>query len=568
MVQVGIGEVTLSGHGEQDQKLFILGLDGATLDLIEPWGAAGRLPNLTRLMAQGVYGELRSTIHPLTPQAWSTMFTGKNAGKHGIYDFFQISDGSYDLEFTNASHIRTRTLWSLLSAYGKRIAVVGVPFTYPPEPVSGVMIAGFEAPRADHTLTYPPQLFNEIVAATGKYRLHEGIPIGKKLDDYYHHLQLEINNRLDVIRYLWARGDWDFFMAVFHATDFVQHFFWHFMDPDHPLYDPAQARKYGDCILRVYQDIDRVVGEVDDLLDDQTNLVIVSDHGAGSLKKVINLNRWLYDMDLMAINEAGYSPREKMLIKARDLMKRHLPRATKDWLKQRVPRVRSSFEALRQTTDIKWSETRAFSSGIFGNIYINTVGRYPEGTVRPGGEYDSLCRRIIRELENLRDPDTGAEIVERVYRREELYSGPLVNKAPDLVIKWVDYEYYTSQDFRGGDDLFIPAMVQEGSDFVQSGTHRLNGTFITKGPLWKQGHHLVGARIEDITPTVLYTLGLPVPSDIDGQVLVDGLLTEYVANVPIRTSVEDGVVERADVGYSEQDALAVRERLRGLGYLE
>src|SRR5439155_2055035 len=126
-------------------KVCIIGWDGATFDLIGPWLDQGLLPNLARLRDQGSHGRLQSTLPPWSFQAWSSFLTGKNPGQHGIYDFFRTPPGTYDLEFVNAEHRRGgATFWDVLSSARRRVVSIAIPGTFPPDPVNGAMISGFD----------------------------------------------------------------------------------------------------------------------------------------------------------------------------------------------------------------------------------------------------------------------------------------------------------------------------------------------------------------------------------------------------------------------------------------
>jgi predicted AlkP superfamily phosphohydrolase/phosphomutase len=520
------------------------------------------LPHFKRLLHQGASGPLRSTIHPLSPQAWSTFITGKNAGKHGLYDFLVKKPGSYQFALTHGGHRQGLSLWRLLSEAGKKVIVVNVPFTYPPEPVNGIMISGFDAPRSDASLSYPPDLCREITAAVGGYYLHEMYPVGRRKAEYEEVLRNEIENRVKVTKHLIRNHDWDFLAVVVNATDLVQHLFWAEME------DPASP--YRDIVRHVYQAVDAAVGEFWSMLGDDVTLLIVSDHGAGPIRKSIYLNEWLHRQGWLAFHPQESSPGRqaatRLVDRGRVLMKRSLPRPLKDWLKQHLSRFRNQVESWLQTSDIDWAHTQAFAGGNFGNIYINLRGREPEGIVAPGAEYEELVNRIVAALKQLRDPETGELLVQDVHRREALYQGPYLEIAPDLVVEWREYAYYAFPSLGGSSgQVFAPPPQEDATEFDHSGTHRVDGILLATGPGIRPGA-VEGARIADLAPTILHAFGLPVPEDMDGRVL-DTLLAEQ-RPVAFAAAPQDGVAAGGGPAYTDQESEDVAERLRALGYMD
>ncbi|GIV79416.1 MAG: phosphodiesterase [Litorilinea sp.] len=542
-------------------RVAILGLDGATLDLIQPWAEAGLLPNFARLMAAGARGTLHSTIHPISPQAWSSFITGKNAGKHGLYDFLVKSPGSYQFALTHGGHRRGTSLWQYLSAAGKRVIVLNVPFTYPPEPVNGLMLSGFDAPRCDSSIASPPELLNEIQQAVGTYFLHEMYPVGRKKAEYEEVLCAEVRNRFAVTRYLHERYDWDFFMVVVNATDLVQHLFWAEME------DPASP--YQETILHVYQAVDAALGDWWNLFGEQVNFLVISDHGAGPIRKTIYLNEWLQQAGFLTFRSEQQSTLERVtaqgLNQLRMRLKQSLPRGVKDWLKQKIPDIRNRVESWLQTSAIDWSRTEAFAGGNFGNIYINLEGREAQGIVPPD-DYPAVVAQIREALTSLRDPETGELLVEAVYHRDELYVGPYRELAPDLLVVWRDYAYFVYPTLGGNaGTLFGPAPQEDATEFIHSGTHRVNGILLATGPDLC-ATQIEGAHITDLAPTLLHLYGLPVPDDMDGRVLQELLARKRPviycpADVPEQG---DGAVPPGQL----EETPEIVERLRSLGYLE
>ena len=222
-------------------RVLIVGLDGATFDLIRPWVAQGRLPRLQALLAQGTAGELRSTVPPMSPPAWSSFMTGVNPGKHGIFDFTERKPGTYEIQFVSSRQRKAETIWKILSRAGKRVCAVGVPTTYPVEAVNGVMISGFDTPAMNEKAIHPPGLYAEIVEKVGEYILSSDVMrhvYDQRIDLAVETMLRCIRRKADIAKYLWAREPWDCFMVVFGETDSAIHYFWKHHDPQSPQYAP------------------------------------------------------------------------------------------------------------------------------------------------------------------------------------------------------------------------------------------------------------------------------------------------------------------------------------------
>ena len=414
---------------QPSSKVMVIGLDGATFDLIEPWAETGHLPTFRRLMAQGAYGPLRSTIPPMTAPAWTSYMTGKNPGKHGLYDWIHRRDDSYGVSPVTASHCQDATLWSLLSNRDRRACVINVPMTFPPNAVNGVMISGLPAPSTQVTITHPPDLLKEIEANVGEYLLYPDpgqAYSDSGVDAFLDNLYRTTETRLRVLDYLRAREDWDFTMVVLNGTDTVQHAMWKYMSTDHPLHQPDKREKYGDAILRYFQYVDRALDRIVSGLDDGTTLVIMSDHGFGPFHKFIHLNNWLRQEGWLQLKNSPWAKAKSGLFSLgltpmgvyNLLMRLGLGAFKREVVRGRgqglLKRLFLSFD------DVDWQRTEAYSLGNVGQISVNVRGREPQGCVDPGEPYESLRDEIIDRLCQLQDPETGELVVEAAYRREEI----------------------------------------------------------------------------------------------------------------------------------------------------
>ena len=495
-------------------RLLIIGLDGGTLDLIRPWAEQGELPVLSGLMSRGCWGVLQSTTHPITPQAWTTFMTGVNAGKHGIYGFTSRKPGSYESRLVNAASVRCPTIWRLLSDAGLRVGVVAMPFTYPPESVNGFIMSGFDAPISDRRAFSPPELFDEITQQVGPYLLHETFPIGKRydLEAYAGELKRSIHNRGEICLHLLSRRPTDVFAVVFTATDHVQHLFWRQME--------RGEGAAGDLILETYREVDAMIGRLLEAVGQDTNVIVMSDHGAGLLERVFYLDQWLEDNGWLRRSGARRSARIR---RASGLLKRMLPKRARLYLRSRSPWLREKGRGLGESFQVDWARTAVYSEGMYGNLFVNLKGREPEGIISPGVEYDELLARLTDELMKLRDPASGGPVVSRVFRKEELYSGPYAALAPDLLVGWRDYAYFTSKRAEAdGSSWFGDELKIDASDYPHTGTHRLEGTLIMAGPGVRHCDRL-SASLLDLGPTIFELLRLPTPAHMEGRPLREAL---------------------------------------------
>jgi len=559
---------------------MIVGLDGATMELIVPWVEQGKLPNLGRMMREGVWAELRSSIPYITTTAWSSFATGTNPGRHGILDFYQHRPGSFEIYLANSAVRRGKTMWKRVSEQGKRVCIINVPMTYPPEQVNGVLISGMDAPGTASHFTHPEHLYEELKQALGEYTIDvhfEEIVKGAvpRLDDYRAYLDLlcaMVEKRLRATEYLMEKYPWDLLVTVFVETDRIQHLFWKFMDPSHPHYKRGEAEHLGDAILKVYQKCDAALGSLLDRAGENTDVLIMSDHGAGAGERVFYVRPWLLANEYLILKASSASGNGLKRFAAKSIRslfavaKAYVPKNLKQRLKKQII-GRDKYISMRLYGGVNWERTRAYSEGVCGNIFINLKGREQHGIVEPGEEYKKLLKEIAEKLLQVKDPKTGKSVVTKVYRKEELYHGPFLDHAPDLTVEGFPEYHCRGDSFAKGASDEEEALF---GDAPMSGTHRLNGAFLALGPHFKRGMRLSDAAIVDILPTVLHVLGMEIPGSIDGRVLTDALTEEYLRGNPVKTAEEEAEAGEQPLGdgYSDSEREQIEERLKGLGYLE
>jgi len=560
---------------QRKRKVLVIGLDAATFDIVKPLMKKGRLPNLSRLCRNGVCGELRTTIPPLSPVAWTTFATGKNAGKHGIFSFTEQKPESYGIRFVNARSRKAKPLWSILSDYGMKVGVINMPITYPPDEVNGFMISGMDAPGRKSPFTYPYDLKDDLLKKFD-YEIDYsflGANLMKKGDKILRNLLEVEKKRVSAAKYLMDIYDWDFFFIVMVALDRTQHFFWHCMEPSHPRYHEDGADKFRNAIYNMYERMDGLVGSLIESVDAKTTIFLMSDHGAGPFEDAVpflNLNDWLHKEGYLSLKREQNSLKS-LLIGSREFLRKNIPSRTKDWLKAVMPAFREVFQSHVFFSAIKWSDTKAyaaFDEFMARGIRINLRSREPEGVVEPGKEYEQLRNEIVDKISRFRHPVTLEPVVSGVFRREELHSGDFLHMAPDIVIEWNDKAFFTGKNARGRESSPEKEHFRM-TDILRSGEHRPNGIMMAEGPFIAKARSTSKAHIMDLVPTILYLMDLPVPSDMDGNVLTQIFQESFVRNNPHRhRTVGKGKNLVVEETYTDKEEKKIEKRLKKLGYLD
>ncbi len=554
-------------NNQGSNRCLVIGLDGASLDLVRRFAAGGHLPRLASLMAQGCFGVLNSTFPPMSPSAWTSFMTGKNPGKHGVFDFTQRLTGTYRAHITGRSS--QATLWGILSAHDRRVAVFNVPQTYPVEKVNGLMVTGLGTPMG-RPFTHPAELGQELLGQG--YRVNADVHFAKGAEREFLEKSFATAERNVAVTLPYLKSsDWDLAMVVLRLTDEVPHFFWNYMDPNHPEYEDRP--EFADAILRCYALADKLVGDLIDAAGD-VNVVVMSDHGFGPLHRDVYLNEWLR--------------RERFLVLRTQLS----VSGQATWLMRRIGFTRSQFGPLlsrlglsrlrgmlrtalgrhatlipndsreRLSDLVDWRRTKAYSMGYIGQVFANLNGREPEGIVQPGAEYEKLLDDLAESLAGMTDPDDGMRIVDKVLRRTETYHGTYVKDAPDLFVVMRGFSYITRESYewsKAKKYVLKPPTLE-------SGDHRMEGIFIMSGPAVTPGGLDLGpAQIIDLCPTLLHMIGIPTPVDMDGRILMECMRDR---DRPVTYGeIENSHIDN-DSTLSVEDEENLLNRLRSLGYVE
>lgn len=564
----------------QSQKVFILGFDGATYSIIKPMIERGQLPALARLLREGAHGELNSTVLSNSAPAWTSFATGKDPGKHGISGFFRLVPNSYELALVNGSDNKARTLWEAVGAHGKKSIVMNIPMTYPPKRINGLLVSGLDAPDLSSDFTHPPELKQELLRVVPDYK------INLHLGGYLHNdrrRRKAIQVMLDCIRareravlHLMNNHAWDLFVVRFNSPDNVQHQFWRYMDASHPSHDPRSSDELKDAIRTVYQELDRVLASITSQLPDDCTLIVMSDHGAGPRSdKTVRLNQWLHSLGYLT-SKVTQKRRRKYTYRAVEKMVsfflKRVPPGLKQWVMKVFPNAVSKTWTYFRFPNIDWTQTRAFVAETEG-IRINREDKCPSGIVK-AEEYEQLRDDIIRQASELRDPDTGDPVFERVAKAEELFQGPHLAQFPDIIALTMKDQYNISiklsQKARAdGDDGSLIGREEHWRKV--SGSHRREGVLLLHGSPVRPNAQLEPAEIVDLLPTTVHLLGLPVPSDVDGKVITRAFTDEYLGSNPVRSEAP-GTDDKRSGGdqaeYTGEEKEELVDHLRGLGYVE
>ena len=557
------------------KRVMVIGLDGATWDVLDRWIKDGTLPNLGKLRGEGSWGTLRSTIPPITAAAWSTFMTGKRPSKHGVFHFINLfgsnaddtSDGNGKL--VSARSLKSPTLWDIAAHHDRKVLLINIPLTYPPRPVNGVMVTGLLTPRNAPVFTYPAALSKEItdykidldrfVDKTPFVDTIDGeiaAPTLTLVDEFRDMLE----KRARVTLSLMTSQPWDFFMVVFIGTDRMGHYLWQYQSgqADSSPESEALCRAVRDYYIR----LDEIVGELVEKAGDDVPTIIMSDHGMGPKHtKRVHVNNWLREHGwLQAAGANGNISNPDSWIK-----KFGLPRDKIGRIVHRLPGMANSRlvkkAAAAAAMQVDFVGSQAFAIPIFNHIFgirLNAKGE----------EREQLRTKIIQALRELTDPRTGVKLVEHVYRGEDYYEGPFAQNVPDIIVMMrPDY---------GGSYLLgrYSSFVTELQTHTHRGNHRMEGVFAARGrEIAKQAQPLPNLDIEDVTPTVLHLMGLPVPEDMDGRVLTEIFTPEFKAK-PVQPGpaldfwTDGGAEGFQDQVMSKEDEDEIRERLEALGYIE
>jgi predicted AlkP superfamily phosphohydrolase/phosphomutase len=490
----------------KNRKILVIGLDGATFYILDKMIDSGLMPNLAKIITNGVRGELTSIITTNSAAAWISIMTGTGPGKHSIFEFRSCSPNNlYHKTIVSSRSIKRPTLLQILSYKGKTVGSLNVPVTYPPPAINGFIVSGMLTPSITHPATYPKNLYSELIDAIGEYIIDTPyIFYENRIEAFIEDLQAMMLKRTEAIMYLWQRYKPDFQIAVIAALDRLQHCLWRYIDTEHPRYNPKASKRHANHINQFFSNLDLCLKKVLQVIDNNTTLFIISDHGFQACDLQFSINEWLANVGLLNYS----SGRKSALIKYLKSLDSPVFWKLRRWYRRSAL---GQFKMLSSTKEINWHNTKAYCP--FDNqqaISINLSGREKHGIIKPGKEYKLLLNLLKEMLHELKDPKTGAKVAKQVFLREEYFTGPFMELAPDLIMV-PNVNFKISPPHRKG-------MLFKPTGWI-SGEHSLEGIFIAYGNGIKSGTIIDDAAIVDIAPTILHLMEYNQAIDMDGKVL-------------------------------------------------
>ncbi len=456
----------------KNKKVIIIGLDSSTPQLMfDKW--LDLQPNIKKLIQHGVYGPLTSCIPAITIPAWMSMLTSKTPGELGCYGFRNRKNHSYDeLLLASSAMIKEDTVWDILSRYQKKVIVVGVPPTYPPKALNGCLVSCFLTPDVNANFTHPPDLKFEIQQAVGKY-LFDVIKFRTAdKDDFIRQVYELADNRFATFKYLLQNKEWDFAIMVEMGVDRLHHGMWKYTDPEHHKFEAGN--KYENVIRDYYTYIDKKIGTILEVIDKDTVVMVVSDHGMQRMDGGICFNDWLIQQGYLVL---------------------------KDPLPEKPVPLKNDM--------IDWGKTRVWGSGgYYGRVFINLEGREPQGVV-PAHEYENFRNELQAKIAQITDPN-NKNLDCKAFKPEEIY--PKIKGFPPDLIVYFGNLYWRSVGTVGNPTIW----TFENDTGPDDSNHAQQGIFVMNAQNQHQGQLVPDLHIMDVAPTVLDLMGIEIPADMHG----------------------------------------------------
>ncbi len=453
------------------RRVMLIGLDCAAPELVfERYRDS--MPNVSALMDRGIWGKLRSSDPPITVPAWTCMVSGRDPGELGLYGFRNRIEGERGLAVASAREVRVKRLWDWLGDHGKQVSVLFVPLTSPPSPVHGHMVSGFLWPGEPAPWCYPPTLEAELTERFGPYRADVENFRSDELQRIYDELLVMTEQHFAIAEHAWSEKSPDFMMMVEIGVDRLHHAFWRHIDPEHPRHEPNNPwQDYG---RRYYAALDAHIGSLLEHTDEDTSVLLLSDHGARAMHGGFCINEWLIRQGYLVLKEPASGPSS-------------LDHSKVDWTRSRA-----------------WAE-----GGYYARVFLNVAGREPGGIV-PAEGFQALRAELSQRLAELSDDD-GQGIRTEVHVPQSHYRCAR-GFPPDLMV------YFDELALRAvatvGNKALIVTENDQGPD---SCNHAWDGMFVFAGAAFPPRGRVEGASLYDVAPTVLGSFGIDGPPDILGR---------------------------------------------------
>jgi predicted AlkP superfamily phosphohydrolase/phosphomutase len=499
-------------------RTVVFGVDGLTFRVLHPLMERGGLPHFRRLQQQGCEALLESKYPPITPPAWISLSTGLKPANHGVYDFWDFEEqqgpGSARTPKLLTRRKGGKAIWNILSEFGKKVLIINVPMTYPPEPVNGMMISGYMTPGPNTQFTYPLSCKEELFRIVPDYEID--LPLEDKTDGVgerkWRVLDATLRmteRRFKLMEYMLKEKPWDFCFLGFVGADRIQHRLW-----DEITSLDARATEY-------YHLLDDGLGRILDMLSPDDNLFVVSDHGFQGASRSFDINEYLYSKGLVTLT--AYSQHTRARASRKNMLKQVLKKAGLFELTKQVRRALNTTRATTAQTDpdaddlyvlkipkIAWEKTLAFvpSSSGFGSGYAD-IFLSPMMDVE---RFEELRADLLQQV----DPATGKPLLEAAYTTEVFGTGPYTPGEPHWLL--LPNDGITFRRGLGNVHLWDDATMAHDPT-RRSGVHQKDGVLYTYGSSFKQGFQAQTAEIYDLVPTILHSMNLPLPTPCDGHVL-------------------------------------------------
>jgi len=527
-------------------KLLVIGIDAANSSLVRTWASQGILPNFATLMRRGRTATLRGLDGFFTGSTWPSLLTSTNPAQHGIHYLVQLVPGTYRFARPHeAEYIRAPMFWESLSRAGKRLAILDVPLSRLDRTIWGIQTvewAGHDAIFGFQTT--PADLAADILTKHGRHPVPSDCDrIGRTPQGFREFVATLIQGveaKARLTTDLLGREPWDLFLQVFTETHCVGHQCWHLHDPGHPDHDPTIFAGQGDPLRRVYQAIDKALGELLVAAGNPPVLVVLP-HG---MSHCLGVHYVLPEI----LCRLGFSvarppvPRRRQPVDLARAVARRLPPRAKAlahrWLER--PARPGSFGLPTLGVEPKTSRCFVVPNGlVVSGIRLNLAGREPDGTVVPGEMAENLFQDLSQALLQIRNERTQGPLVRRVMRTSDLYQGPNADCLPDILVEWHDGAGMGSTTLGSGPDSVIRASspgigtVQAVNNYIRTGEHRSDGLLIAAGPGIEPDGHDLSVSILDVAPTIAAALGVCLPA-AQGQAVAGMIPTTNRGAVPER----------------------------------
>ena len=547
-------------------KVIIIGIDGGTFDLILPWVKEGQLPNFRRLIERGSWGNLNSGPIPHSAIAWPSFFTGKNLGKHGIYDFYTMdfNTRANRLKHFNSADCDQEFFWERISSCGKKVSVINVPMTYPPSQVNGIFVSGFPMPYRCQDYVYPSEFKEKLDRICNGYQvLPQTVSAETDLLKFFEGAKEVVHRQFPALQHLLAKGEWDCLVYVFREVDAIEHFCWQYIDESHP--ELKKDEKLNKLILDYYKFVDNYLGYILEAIDEEVTLIIMSDHGMGPQINSFNLNNWLLKEGYLKLKGGlrGYLRKASMKLNICEadlfnffLKKGPIGKIRELFTKKEVETKRRCFYKFK---DIDWSKTKAYTFAI-NQLAINLKGREPEGIVEGGWECEDLIAELIEKLGKIKNPLSNTKLCTKIYRKSEIFHGEKLSYIPDIIIECNNHTCSAP----GGYKIGSPKIFDK---HPQKGNHTSEGIFLIYGKGVKSGCKLEGVNIVDVAATTLSLLDIGIPNDYDGKIVKSAFKSPDSYTENYIEPVYKGRKKEQVKEYKPEEIAEIEENLKSLGYL-